>query len=130
MASPQTKLHSVHTDPFSSSSDDSDSFLSHSISVSTRPSTPLLPPSAEELDRTHRRAALRHFGDGLHAEAKTIFPEETTSSYRRVSVLILSWEDEDPKLPVSLEIFSLIEVLKNVYHYDVDTWPIPGQNSH
>ena len=47
-----------------------------------------------------------------------------------MSVLLLSWEDEDPKLPVSLEIKQLDNVFKNLYGFETETWEIPNQNCH
>jgi hypothetical protein len=42
----------------------------------------------------------------------------------------LCWEDEDPKLPVSIEIEKFIDVFKSDYGFDTEVWRIPGQNSH
>jgi hypothetical protein len=43
---------------------------------------------------------------------------------------MLSWEDEDPNLPVSLEIEKLEEVFKNVYGFQTEAWKIPDRSSH
>jgi hypothetical protein len=43
---------------------------------------------------------------------------------------MLSWIDEDPQLPVSLEIDKLAAVLEMRYHFDIERWEIPDQNSH
>jgi hypothetical protein len=43
---------------------------------------------------------------------------------------MLLWEDEDPKLPVSVEANDLRSVLENVYHFKVETWKIPSKGSH
>jgi hypothetical protein len=42
----------------------------------------------------------------------------------------LCWEDEDPKLPVSIEIEKLNDVFESDYGFDTEVWRIPGQNSH
>lgn len=47
-----------------------------------------------------------------------------------MSALLLSWEDEDPQLPVSLEIQELKDVLSNLYGFEVNEWHIPSENSH
>jgi hypothetical protein len=43
---------------------------------------------------------------------------------------MLSWEDEDPNLPVSLEIDRLNEVFHDIYHYETERWDIPVENCY
>jgi hypothetical protein len=50
--------------------------------------------------------------------------------YTAVHVLLLCWEDEDPKLPVSIEVEELRDVFKNVYNFDAEVWKIPSEGSH
>jgi hypothetical protein len=45
-------------------------------------------------------------------------------------VILLSWFEEDPRLPVSLEINALAEVFSNAYGFEVEQWLIPSDNSH
>jgi len=43
---------------------------------------------------------------------------------------MLSWEEEDPQLPVSYEIDKLYGVFRNVYHFGTGHWKIPNNNRH
>lgn len=43
---------------------------------------------------------------------------------------MLSWADEDPKLPVSLEASKLEAIFTDLYHYEVEQWTIPDEESH
>jgi hypothetical protein len=45
-------------------------------------------------------------------------------------VILLSWEDEDPSLPVSLEIKELAQTFKEDYGFEVEEWLIPDNKSH
>jgi hypothetical protein len=87
-----------------------------------------LPPTSDDIDRWNCHISLKEFGEGLQAAAKSVFPNESRSKYTRVTVLMLSWEDEDPNLPVSIEISKLLHVFRNIYHFDVDIWKIPDRN--
>ncbi|PVH81338.1 hypothetical protein DL98DRAFT_397218, partial [Cadophora sp. DSE1049] len=88
------------------------------------------PPAPHEIDRWNRHVKLQDFAAGLQDAAKALFPNEKTSRYSCVTVLVLSWQDEDPRLPVSLEIAELIRVFRDIYNYDVEEWEIPSQSSH
>ena len=90
----------------------------------------LPPPTAKEIDRLHCQSALQQFGEALEEAAKSVFPNNGRSRYRNIHVLLLSWEDEDPQLPVSLEISKLFDVFVNVYHFQAEIWHIPNENSH
>jgi hypothetical protein len=57
-------------------------------------------------------------------------PNTTQSRYKKVSVLMLSWEDEDPGLPVSIEIEHLGNVFEDVYGFETEVWKIPDQSCH
>jgi hypothetical protein len=48
----------------------------------------------------------------------------------RVSVLLLSWEDEDPQLPVSQEIEKLETVFRLKYYFETAHFKIPDEDSH
>jgi hypothetical protein len=50
------------------------------------------------------------FDEGLQAATRVTFPNTNKSSYSKVSVLMVSWEDEDPNLPLSIEMERLIKV--------------------
>jgi len=88
------------------------------------------PPTPHELDFQQRHISLKQFGEGLQLAANTLFPNDSTSRYTKTSVLILSWEDEDPELPVSIEISRLSYVFEHVYQFEVESWKIPTKNSH
>jgi hypothetical protein len=102
--------------------------VSEPNSISSTSTSP--PPSPLDIDRWNRHIGLKEFGEGLQAAASALFPNETKSRYTKTTVLMLSWEDEDPNLPVSLEISCLADVFRNVYRYHVDEWKIPNQSSH
>jgi len=102
--------------------------VSQSNSISSSSTAP--PPTPHDIDRWGKHTSLQEFGEGLQSAARALFPNETKSRYTSVTVLVLSWQDEDPNLPVSLEISRLVDVFKNIYHFDVDEWKIPNQNSH
>ncbi|KAH7378069.1 hypothetical protein BKA64DRAFT_687860 [Cadophora sp. MPI-SDFR-AT-0126] len=87
------------------------------------------PPSAYELDQMNYHIHLQEFGAGLQKAANAIFPGEQKSRYKKVDVILLSWEDEDPKLPVSVEIKELAETF-NLYGYTVRQWLIPAEDCH
>ncbi|KAH9206407.1 hypothetical protein DL95DRAFT_416567 [Leptodontidium sp. 2 PMI_412] len=76
-------------------------------SISSTSTSP--PPTPHDIDRWNRHINLQEFGAGLQD---------------------IEVYDEDPKLPVSLEIAQLVRVSKDIYHYDVDEWKIPAKNSH
>ncbi|KUJ18943.1 uncharacterized protein LY89DRAFT_667987 [Mollisia scopiformis] len=88
------------------------------------------PPSFQDLDRLNDHTGLEDFGQSLQKAANAIFPANQTSRYNKVDVILLSWEEEDPKLPVSLEIQELADIFEFVYGYDVDRWLIPAKNCH
>lgn len=73
--------------------------------TSTPNSTP--PPTFADIDRWNYHTTLKQFGSSLQAAANAVFPNDKKSRYSQVSVLMLSWADEDPCLPVSREIDEL-----------------------
>jgi hypothetical protein len=103
-------------------SDDEPAYISSSNATT--------PPRADEIDRWRCHIDLQQFGHDLQAAANDAFPNTPTSRYKHVYVLILSWEDEDPNLPVSLEILKLVKVFKNLYHFETEVWYIPDQDCH
>jgi hypothetical protein len=92
--------------------------------------TTSLPPRGEELDRSLRHIGLRDFATELDHAAKAVFPNNKKSRYSGVHVLLISWETQDPRLPVQKEISILHELLDGTYHYDVQEFQIPDQESH
>ena len=94
------------------------------------PSSTPPPPTPDEISFQYRHTTLKHFGEDLHRAAKTLFPNDSTSRYTKTSILILSWEDEDPNLPVSVEIAKLYAVFRKEYGFEVEVWKIPTNHSH
>jgi hypothetical protein len=88
------------------------------------------PPTLDDIDRWQYHISLQKFGEGLHAAAQAVFPNNARSRYTEVFVLMLCWEDEDPKLPVSLEIEKLFNVFKYTYNFETEVWRIPDRNCH
>ena len=88
------------------------------------------PPTPREIDHWNYHVSLQQFAKDLQVAAKAVFPNETRSRYSNVSVLMLSWEEEDPQLPVSYEIDKLYGVFQNVYRFETEHWKIPNNNCH
>jgi hypothetical protein len=84
----------------------------------------------EEFSRWQCHTSLEQFGANLHAAAQILFPNSTRSRYTEVHVLMLSWEDVDPKLPVDLEMDPLFDVFQNMYNFRTERWQIPNLRSH
>jgi hypothetical protein len=101
----------------------------HESYIESPSSTPP-PPTPDEISFQYRHTTLKHFGEDLQLAAKTLFPNDSTSRYTKTSILILSWEEEDPKLPVSLEIAKLYAIFRKDYGFDVEVWKIPTNHSH
>lgn len=90
------------------------------------------PPTGHELDRINNHISLGHFGKELQKAANIIFPGDgkKASRYTKFDVILLSWEDEDPKLPVSLEVDTLAHTFAEIYRYNVEKWLIPSEDCH
>jgi len=88
------------------------------------------PPTLDDIDRWQFHISLQEFGEGLHAAAKAVFPNDARSRYSKVFALILCWEDEDPQLPVSVEINRLFQVFRYTYNFQTEVWKIPNHNCH
>lgn len=89
-----------------------------------------MPPRVEERGRTVHHIALEDFGKALENAARAVYQNSKASRYSRVYVLLISWETQDPKLPVVFEICGLRNVLEDVYNYDVEEFRIPDLESH
>ena len=59
-----------------------------------------------------------------------MFSSNRRSRYNQVTVLLVSWEDEDPELPVSLKFTALKGVFAGLYGFQVEKWLIPLLKSH
>jgi hypothetical protein len=93
------------------------------------PATLSVPMAFDELDRLLSHTTLQRIGEGIQNAAYAIFPKaEQQSRYLQVSVLLLCWENEDPKLPVFGELCDLSNTFHHSYQYDVETWLIPSEN--
>jgi hypothetical protein len=77
---------------------------------------------------------LSHRPPGVWAKssnaANAVFPNNNTSRYEKVSVLMLSWADENTNLPVSIEVEMLASTFQLRYNYNVEQWKIPDENCH
>jgi len=87
-------------------------------------------PTPDDITRWQCHIGLEAFGKGLHMAAKAVFPNKSKTRYKKVSVLMLCWENEDPELPVSEEIAKLDDVFREDFGFDTDIWKIPERNSH
>ena len=88
------------------------------------------PRTMEDIHRWTYHTDLQTFAKSLQIAANAVLPNDKTSRYEKVSVLMLSRADEDPQLPVSLEVQKLVNVIKDCYHYNVEQWKIPDENCH
>lgn len=90
----------------------------------------MVPSSFDDFHRWQAHIALKSFGEGLHAAAQAIFPNESRPQYSKTYVLMLSWEDETPNQPISIEMGHLRNVLEDIYNFESEIWRIPNENSH
>jgi hypothetical protein len=103
---------------------------SKSPSLAELPATLSVPMTFDELDRLLSHTTLQRIGEGIQNATYAIFPKaEQQSRYSQVSVLLLCWEDEDPKLPVFGELCDLSNTFHQSYQYEVETWLIPSEHS-
>lgn len=86
-------------------------------------------------ERTHDISLAGQHVKDLDALATTLnqalsaaFPRPSGSRYSDVSVLLLSWENDD--LGVATEISELDSVFRTVYRYRTDQWRIPSIQPH
>lgn len=89
-----------------------------------------VPPPADDLDRTLRHIGMQEFGKSLDIAARAMFPNDTACRYNKVYVLLITWKTQDPKLPVAVELCRLRSVFKDIYHYEVEDFEIPDDDSH
>jgi hypothetical protein len=88
------------------------------------------PPTPQQLDQLQYHVSLQEFGERLQKAASAAFPNDGKIRYTTVYVLLLCWDDEDPRLPVSTEIEDLDDMFANMYHFEVEIWKIPSEGSH
>ncbi|KAE8443543.1 hypothetical protein EG329_001783 [Mollisiaceae sp. DMI_Dod_QoI] len=101
------------------------------------PLSKMSPPSFYDIDQLNYHTDLQEFGKSLQVAIDAVFSDTGRRSSRytqltplKISAILLSWEDEDPNLPVSLEISTLRDVFINLYEFEVEEWKIPDVNSH
>ncbi|KAF7915678.1 uncharacterized protein EAE98_011021 [Botrytis deweyae] len=89
-------------------------------------------PSMEphDLSQLQYHITLRDFGEKVQKAANAAYPNDQKIKYARVYALLILWEDEDPQLPVSLEVHELGVVLASIYKYEVQIYRIPSGGSH
>jgi len=80
--------------------------VSSSEHRSDNSSSATAPPTPNDTNRWKSHISLQQFGERLQASAKAVFPNVAKSRYSKISVLMLSWEDQDPSLPISIEVES------------------------
>ena len=97
------------------------------LNSSTKPPR-LASGSGYDLDRLSYHVRLQDFAVDLQKAANAAFPGGQTSRYTKVDVILISWEDEDPNLPVSSEIRELADTFANLYGYQVEEWLIPAED--
>ncbi|KAH7395495.1 hypothetical protein BKA64DRAFT_60605 [Cadophora sp. MPI-SDFR-AT-0126] len=97
----------------------------HSIEEQFHP-----PPTSKDLDHLQYHISLQEIGKQLQDAANAAYPHGQRSRYSNVYVLLLCWEDEDPKLPVSIEVRDLHNVFESLYGFEVEVWKIPSHSSH
>jgi hypothetical protein len=84
----------------------------------------------KDINRWSCHTNLKRFGESLQTAAKAVFPNDKKVRYSKATVLMLSWADEDPQLPVSLEIEKSETTFRAYYHYEVEHFLIPDEDCH
>ncbi|KAG4437476.1 hypothetical protein IFR05_007031 [Cadophora sp. M221] len=88
------------------------------------------PPTAAEIDLRHEIALHRDTARKIQVDIEESFPNDGKTRYSSVYVLLLCWADEEPKLPVSLELDRLQDVFLGRYGFSTEKWEIPHESSH
>lgn len=104
---------------------DEDASDDHSFEEDFRPI-----PTSRDLDQLQYHISLQDIAKKLQQAADAAYPNDKRMRYSEVYVLLLYWEDEDPKLPVSIEVEELRVVFENIYNFEVEVWKIPSEGSH
>ncbi|ESZ96153.1 hypothetical protein SBOR_3428 [Sclerotinia borealis F-4128] len=81
-------------------------------------------PSFEphDLSKLNHHITLPDFAKSVQKAVNASFPNDQQLKYVRVYALLLLWEDEDPKLPVSKEVKDLNKVLASGYNFEVEIY--------
>ncbi len=58
------------------------------------------PQTANELETAQYHTSLQELGDDLQKAANAVFPNKILSKYSQTSVLLLLWDNGDPRLPL------------------------------
>lgn len=82
------------------------------------------------IQRWQQHITLEDFTKKLDLALKGVFPNQNRSRYSRVFVLLMRWQEGDPKLPVAVEIEELRRVFEDVFHFYVEIFEIPASQSH
>lgn len=90
------------------------------------------PPTGEEIDLEHRHHRMREIAARIQDGANRSFPNDLSSRYRydKVYALLICWADEDPRLPVSIELNDLSRLFSDEFGFQAETWQIPTDNCH
>ena len=88
------------------------------------------PLCSRDLDQLQYHISLQEIGQKLQRAANLAYPNDKRMRYTAVYVLLLCWEDEDPNLPVSIELDELRRIFMDKYCFNVEVWKIPSQGSH
>jgi len=88
------------------------------------------PPSAAEIDRLQEVDLHREICQQIQESVEDAFPNDGKTGYSNVYVLLICWKNEDPKLPVTLELDELEGVFSEYYGFQTEKWTIPEEGSH
>ncbi|KAF4636343.1 hypothetical protein G7Y89_g1731 [Cudoniella acicularis] len=75
-------------------------------------------PNLDSSSGWQAQVGLESFGESLRAATQAVFPTETRPQYRRVFVLMISWEDEGIDQSFSTEVSDLYNVFENTFHFE------------
>lgn len=90
-----------------------------------------LGPSRVDLSEQWRaHVTLAEFTQNLGHALKTLFPNQNRSRYKNVHVLLMRWEHGDPLLRVFEEMDELRRVFEDIFHFQVEIFEIPEEDSH
>ncbi|KAH6719008.1 hypothetical protein BKA61DRAFT_429076, partial [Leptodontidium sp. MPI-SDFR-AT-0119] len=75
---------------------------------------------------------MREIAARIQDGANRSFPNDLSSRYRydKVYALLICWADEDPRLPVSIELNDLSRLFSDEFGFQAETWQIPTDNCH
>jgi hypothetical protein len=88
------------------------------------------PPTAAEIDRRLQLGLFEEIRQKLQSDVDGFFPNGEKTRYSNVYVLLICWANEEPKLPVSLELDELCDVFSSYYGFQTEKWKIPPDDCH